>query len=201
LTRFLADWMWGQESDLKQLEDGYQSETRKIILSKIGRTPMTVTQLADALNLSRTAIFDHVKDMERRGLIKEVEPSEKQYRTEKYYGLNVPFCTLEDLQTIDEPLKKMQKELSEFVPQINRIFKRYEKEIIAAFDRTSMKAKGYTADDIWVIFDHELSNVVRDMFTKPFSVPGETWGRKPWGFVLVELDDSLPWYGANKSSF
>lgn len=180
--------MWGQESYFQELRDGIQSETRKIILAKISRTPMTVTQLADALSLSRTAIFDHVKDMERRGLIKEVEPSEKLYRVEKYYGLNVPLCTWEDYQTIRGTYEEMKKELAKSIPQINKIFKRYEKELLAAFDKTSMKAKGYTADDVWIVFNHETQNVILDMIAKPFAVPGELWGRKPWGFVLVELD-------------
>src|ERR671933_1190525 len=83
---------WAAIARNKLLPDG----TKEEILNLLAHEPKTISQLAEALELSPPSVHAHVSDMMRSELLREAEEWEKSHPTERYYEPNFPVVTAEE---------------------------------------------------------------------------------------------------------
>ena len=87
------------------------NETKKIIVIKLYKKPMTVTQLADDLGLSQPAVFEHIRTLLETGLVKETDIPQEQrkYKIEKYYIPAFPMISKKDRELMMSVCRKINK--------------------------------------------------------------------------------------------
>src|SRR6266576_3937142 len=83
---------WAEITKHRLLPDG----TKEEILNLVAREPKTISQLAEALDLSLPSVHTHINDMMRSELLRESKEWEKKYPTERYYEPNFPVFKTEE---------------------------------------------------------------------------------------------------------
>jgi len=121
-----------------------ENETRQIIVTKLYKKRMTVTQLAEDLGLSQPAVFGHVQTLLEAGLIKEadVPEEEKKYKGEKYYILGFPIISDEDKEIIQPVCKKISEETA-------KVYELHKEELLELLKGTPLSKAGFTFQDLW----------------------------------------------------
>ncbi len=125
------------------------NSTRREILFLLSERPRFVSELADRLHIGRKAIIDHLRMLERAGLVESVQKPLSQGRPRKYYEIRkelfinlsiapgfVDFSNISDEHDIEE-LDQLDLELDELeaVPEVERritlsyIINKLEKEL------------------------------------------------------------------------
>jgi predicted ArsR family transcriptional regulator len=77
---------WSEITKRKLLPNGTKEES----LNLVAREPKTISQLAEALDLSSPSVHTPINDMMMSELLRESEEWEKKYPTERYYEPNFP---------------------------------------------------------------------------------------------------------------
>ena len=72
---------WSDITKRKLLPNG----TKEQIVTLLAEEPKTISQLAQALNLSAPSVHTHVNDMLESELLRESQEFEKRHPSEKYY--------------------------------------------------------------------------------------------------------------------
>ena len=116
---------WAEITKNKLLPDG----TKEEILNLVAREPKTISQLAEALNLSPPSVHTHINDMMKSELLRESEEWEKKYPTERYYEPNFPVFKSEECAEFKALCEEMSKELV-------RLFERKRQGMERAFRKT-----------------------------------------------------------------
>ena len=121
-----------------------ENETRKIIVTKLFKNPLTVTQLAEDLGISQPAVFGHVQILLEAGLIKDADiPQEqKKYKAEKYYIPSFPIISKKDIEIMSPICKKISEEAAE-------VYRLHKSELLDTLRRTSLYKAGFTFQDLW----------------------------------------------------
>jgi DNA-binding transcriptional ArsR family regulator len=128
---------WSEITKRKLLPNG----TKEEILNLVAREPRTISQLADALDLSSPSVHTHINDMMKSELLRESKEWEKKYPTERYYEPNFPvFRTAECAE-----FRELCQEMSE---QVVALFERKRAKIERAFARTGLANQGWGLSDI-----------------------------------------------------
>ena len=70
--------------------------TKEQILTLVAEEPKTISQLAQALNLSAPSVYTHINDMLESELLRESEEFEKKHPSERYYEPSFPVFKRED---------------------------------------------------------------------------------------------------------
>src|SRR5712691_2700869 len=83
---------WAEITKNRLLPDG----TKEEILNLVARKPKTISQLAEALDLTPPSVHTHINDMMKSELLRESEEWEKKYPTERYYEPNFPVFKAEE---------------------------------------------------------------------------------------------------------
>jgi DNA-binding transcriptional ArsR family regulator len=128
---------WADITKRKLLPDG----TKEQILSLLAGEPKTVSQLAQALNLSAPSVHTHVNDMLKSELLRESEEFEKRHPTERYYEPNFPVFKADECAEF----KTFCDEMAE---QLATLFERRRTKIEQAFRKTSLPGHGWKLSDI-----------------------------------------------------
>src|SRR5918911_537850 len=101
--------------------DGLQSPTVK----SGGRTK-TISQLAEALDLSPPSVHTHINGMMRSELLRESVEWEKRYPTERYYEPNFPVVRADERAEFDALCQEMAKRVADIfekrLTQLERAF-------------------------------------------------------------------------------
>ena len=121
-----------------------ENETRQIIVTKLYKKPMTVTQLADDLGLSQPALFGHVQTLLDAGLVREADIPEEQkkYKGEKYYRPSFPMISEEDKKIVEPICRKIGEETT-------KVYQRHKSELLDALEKTPLSKAGFTFRDLW----------------------------------------------------
>lgn len=127
---------WADITRRKLLPNG----TKEQIVSLVAQEPKTISQLAQALNLSAPSIHTHVNDMLKSELLRESEEYEKKHPTERYYEPNFPVFKAEACAEFRELCEEMAEQLA-------TLFERRRAKMERAFRRTSLPDHG------WELFD------------------------------------------------
>ncbi len=128
---------WSEVTKNKLLPNG----TKEDILNLLAREPKTISQLAEALDLSPPSIYTHINDMMKSELLRESAEWEKKYPTERYYEPNFPVFKAEacaEFRTLCE----------EMAQQVVTMFEKRSAKLERAFHRTDLARQGWEFSDI-----------------------------------------------------
>jgi transposase-like protein len=128
---------WADITKRKLLPDG----TKEQIVTLVSREPMTISQLAQQLNLSAPSVFTHVNDMLNSELLRESEEYEKKHPTERYYEPNFPILKAEECAEFRGLCEEMAEQLA-------TLFERRRAKMERAFSKTSLPENGWELSDI-----------------------------------------------------
>jgi len=115
--------------------------TKEQILNLVASEPKTISQLAQALELSAPSVHTHVNDMIKSELLRESEEFEKKHPTERYYEPNFPVFKAEEC----EEFRDLCTEMAE---QVAALFERRRAKMERAFRRTSLGDQGWELSHI-----------------------------------------------------
>jgi len=153
------------------------SSTRYAIVALLAlEGPMTVKQISERLNMSSSAVLDHVRKLVEAGVIKEVEVPEKRYKRERYYDVDIVVYTDEDERELTKIIKKYADILNETT---KAVFEKCLDELDDWFSRTLMAKHGLTLEDygvrhfiwvsLWTLMDKYLET--QGLLKDPLSTP------------------------------
>ena len=128
---------WADVTKRKLLSDG----TKEQIVTLVANEPKTLSQLAQALNLSPPSVHTHINDMLKSELLRESEEYEKKHPTERYYEPNFPIFKAEECA-------EFQTLCDEMAQQLANLFERRQAKIEKAFRKTSLPDHGWELSDI-----------------------------------------------------
>ena len=128
---------WAEITKNKLLPDG----TKEDILNLVAREPKTISQLAEALDLSPPSVHTHINDMMKSELLRESVEWEKKYPTERYYEPNFPVFKAEECAEFMTLCQEMAK-------QVAALFEKNRPKIERAFGNTGLASQGWELSDI-----------------------------------------------------
>ena len=128
---------WAEIARKKLLPDG----TKEEIVNLVAREPKTISQLAEALDLSPPSVHTHINDMMKSELLRESEEWEKKYPTERYYEPNFPVFRAEECAEFKTLCQEMAK-------QVAALFEKNRPKIERAFGKTGLANQGWELSDI-----------------------------------------------------
>jgi DNA-binding transcriptional ArsR family regulator len=119
----------------------FPNGTKEQIVTLLAEEPKTISQLAQALNLSPPSVFTHISDMLKSELLRESEEFEKRHPTERYYEPNFPVFKAEDCA-------EFRALCDEMAQQLAALFESQRERMEAAFDKTNLSNHGWKFSDI-----------------------------------------------------
>lgn len=128
---------WAEITKKRLLPNG----TKEEILNLVARQPKTISQLAEALDLSPPSVHTHINDMMKSELLRESEEWEKKYPTERYYEPNFPVFRAEECAEFKALCEEMSKELV-------AMFERKRQMMARAFRKTGLSKQGWELSDV-----------------------------------------------------
>ena len=128
---------WAEITKRKLLPNG----TKEEILNLVAREPKTISQLAEALDLSPPSVHTHINEMMKSELLRESEEWEKKYPTERYYEPNFPVFRAEECAEFLSLCEELSRQVASF-------FERKRSKMESAFGRTGLKNQGWEFSDI-----------------------------------------------------
>ena len=128
---------WADVTKRKLLPNG----TKEQIVTLVANEPKTLSQLAQALNLSPPSVHTHINDMLKSELLRESEEYEKKHPTERYYEPNFPVFKAEECAEFKTLCDEMAQQLA-------NLFERRGAKIEKAFRKTSLPDHGWELSDI-----------------------------------------------------
>lgn len=128
---------WAEITKRKLLPNG----TKEQILSLLVGEPKTLSQLAQALNLSPPSVHTHINDLLNSELLRESEQFEKKHPTERYYEPNFPVLKAEECAEFRALCEEMAEQLA-------TLFERRRAKMERAFRKTSLRNHGWELTDI-----------------------------------------------------
>ena len=128
---------WADVTKRKLLPNG----TKEQIVTLVAQEPKTISQLAQALNLSAPSVYTHVSDMLNSELLRESEEFEKKHPTERYYEPNFPVFKVEECAEFRELCEEMAEQLA-------TLFERRRAKMERAFQKTSLPDHGWELSHI-----------------------------------------------------
>jgi DNA-binding transcriptional ArsR family regulator len=128
---------WAAIAKNRLLPDG----TKEEILNLVAREPKTISQLAQALELSPPSVHAHINDLMRSELLRESEEWEKRYPTERYYEPNFPVVQAAERAEFAALCQGMAEQLA-------ALFEKKRPQLERAFRQTDLAARGWAFSDI-----------------------------------------------------
>ena len=128
---------WAEVTKRKLLPNG----TKEQILNLLAHEPKTLSQLAQALNLSAPSVHTHINDMLQSELVRESKEFEKKHPTERYYEPNFPVFKAEECAEFLDLCEEMAEQLA-------TLFERRRAKMERAFQKTSLPDQGWKVSDV-----------------------------------------------------
>jgi DNA-binding transcriptional ArsR family regulator len=128
---------WADVTKKKLLPSG----TKEQIVTLLAEEPKTISQLAQALNLSAPSVFSHINDMLNSELVRESEEFEKRHPSERYYEPNFPVFKTEQCEEFHELCEEMSEQLA-------TMFERRLAKMERAFRKTDLPEHGWELTDV-----------------------------------------------------
>lgn len=128
---------WAEVTKRRLLPNG----TKEQILNHLAHEPKTLSQLAQALNLSPPSVHTHINEMLQSELLRESEEFEKKHPTERYYEPNFPVFKAGECAEFLELCEEMAQQLA-------TLFERRRARMERAFRKTSLPDQGWDLGDV-----------------------------------------------------
>ena len=119
----------------------FSNGTKEEIVNLVAREPMTMSQLAKALDLSVPSVFKHVNELMASELIRHSAKWEKLHPKEVYYEPNFPVICKDDCSEVEDVCSEISDSIVDLFEQSRPKFER-------AFQSSGLPAKGWTFDDL-----------------------------------------------------
>ena len=131
-------------------------ETRIAIMNKLyNNGSMTVNQLSEELGIAQSAIHSHVMALYEYDLVKEVDAEDKRKsRVERYFALNFPVFSLNDLETIRKKLmtegdiNRMAEAFKNFLDKVKQSDVHFDFQR-CGWDLSDPSIKEFLINDLW----------------------------------------------------
>ena len=128
---------WAEVTKRRLLPNG----TKEQILNHLAHEPKTLSQLAQALNLSAPSVHTHINDMLQSELVRESKEFEKKHPTERYYEPNFPVLKAQECAEFLDLCEEMAEQLA-------TLFERRRAKMERAFQKTSLPDQGWKFSDV-----------------------------------------------------
>ena len=128
---------WADITRRKLLPNG----TKEQILTLLADEPKTLSQLAQALNLSPPSVHTHINDMLKSELLRESEEFEKRHPSERYYEPNFPIFKAEECAEFRTLCEEMAEQLA-------TLFEQRRAKMEQAFQNTNLPEHGWKLSDV-----------------------------------------------------
>lgn len=128
---------WADITKRKLLPNG----TKEQIVTLLAEEPKTISQLAQALNLSAPSVHTHINDMVQSELLRESEEYEKRHPSERYYEPNFPIFKAGECAEFRELCEEMAEQLA-------NLFEKRRAKMERAFSNTNLPAHGWELSDV-----------------------------------------------------
>jgi hypothetical protein len=128
---------WADIARHKLLPQG----TKEDIINLVATGPKTISQLAQALNLSAPSVHTHITDMIKSELLRESCEWQKRYPTERYYEPNFPVLKADDCAELTALCEGISQKLAE-------LFEEQSPDLERAFAKTELARQGWTITDV-----------------------------------------------------
>jgi len=128
---------WADVTKNRLLPNG----TKEQIVNLLADEPKTISQLAQALNLSAPSVHTHINDMLRSELVRESEEFEKRHPSERYYEPNFPIFKAEECAEFRSLCEEMAQQLAS-------LFERRRARMERSFQNTSLPGHGWKLTDV-----------------------------------------------------
>ena len=128
---------WADIAKRKLLPNG----TKEQIVMLLAAEPKTISQLAQALNLSAPSVYTHINDLLVSELLRESKEFEKRHPSERYYEPNFPIFK-------EEECVEFRKLCEEMAQQLASLFESNHAKIEQAFQNTELAAQGWQLSDV-----------------------------------------------------
>lgn len=172
------------KQDLQEFRNALSSETRRILLNKIYRKPMTGAHIADEIGISRASISDHLRILREAGIIKEAEfgRDEKRYVVEKYYTPNFPVMLLEDREMVEDLAREIGGRIAGLIEQ-------YVERMEEVFSGISPAAKGWRLRDVYPYIQDRIREAESEALGRNHGIPSWTLSDRPWCMIGFEYTE------------
>lgn len=127
---------WAEIAKRRLLPNG----TKEEILNLVADEPRTISQLAEALDLTPPSVHTHINDLMTSELLRESVEWEKRYPTERYYEPNFPVFKSTECA-------EFMSLCEEMAGQIAEIFARHQAKLERAFHKTNLSEQGWEFSD------------------------------------------------------
>lgn len=128
---------WADITRRKLLPNG----TKEQILTLLADEPKTLSQLAQALNLSPPSVHTHINDMLKSELLRESKEFEKRHPSERYYEPNFPIFKAEECAEFRTLCEEMAEQLA-------TLFEQRRAKMEQAFQNTNLPEHGWKLSDV-----------------------------------------------------
>jgi DNA-binding transcriptional ArsR family regulator len=128
---------WAEVTKRKLLPNG----TKEQIITLLAEEPKTISQLAQALNLSPPSVHTHINDMVQSELLRESEEFEKRHPSERYYEPNFPVLKTEECAEFRALCEELAQQLAD-------LFEKRRASMEQAFGKTNLAAHGWELSDV-----------------------------------------------------
>jgi DNA-binding transcriptional ArsR family regulator len=128
---------WAAVAKNKLLPDG----TKEEILNLVAQEPRTISQLAEALNLSAPSVHTHIGDMLRSELLREAVEWERSHPAERYYEPNFPIIKEEEAAELCELC-------DDLAVKVAALFKKHQRKLEKAFRETPLADRGWAFAEV-----------------------------------------------------
>jgi len=146
---------WADVTKRKLLPNG----TKEQIITLLAEEPKTISQLAQALNLSPPSVHTHINDMVQSELLRESEEFEKRHPSERYYEPNFPVFKTEECAEFRTLCEEMAQQLAD-------LFEKRRASMEQAFSKTSLAAHGWEISDVTQCFYANMYRGARTLLEK-----------------------------------
>ena len=146
---------WSDVTKRKLLPNG----TKEQIITLLAEEPKTISQLAQALNLSPPSVHTHINDMLQSELLRESEEFEKRHPSERYYEPNFPVFKTEECAEFRTLCEEMAQQLAE-------LFEKRRDSMEQAFNKTNLAAHGWELSDVTQCFYANMYRGARTLLEK-----------------------------------
>jgi len=146
---------WSDVTKRKLLPNG----TKEQIITLLVEEPKTISQLAQALNLSPPSVHTHINDMLQSELLRESQEFEKRHPSERYYEPNFPVFKTEECAEFRTLCEEMAQQLAE-------LFEKRRDSMEQAFNKTNLAAHGWELSDVTQCFYANMYRGARTLLEK-----------------------------------
>jgi DNA-binding transcriptional ArsR family regulator len=115
--------------------------TKEQIITLLAEEPKTISQLAQALNLSAPSVHTHINDLLQSELLRESEEFEKRHPSERYYEPNFPVFKAEECAEFRALCEEMAEQLA-------NLFEKRRAKMERAFGNTNLGSHGWELSDV-----------------------------------------------------